>query len=154
MTTATIEAPAQKSTRSTTERYAKAIEASKRIRWDIDRDVIRGRAFDFDQKFLPDGLSLVDELAFLDALRAFLAPPAASTAAAAPSTAGNYALTVAEAAVLELMARGLDNHAIARQLGKSEKTVRNQVSTIFDKLGVHSRAEAIVQAIGRHPPRT
>jgi pimeloyl-ACP methyl ester carboxylesterase/DNA-binding CsgD family transcriptional regulator len=91
---------------------------------------------------------------FLDALRAFLAPPALSSPAAAPSTAGNYALTVAEAAVLELMARGLDNHAIARQLGKSEKTVRNQVSTIFDKLGVHSRAEAIVQAIGRHPPRT
>jgi DNA-binding NarL/FixJ family response regulator len=30
--------------------------------------------------------------------------------------------------------------------------VRNQVSTIFDKLGVRSRAEAIVQAIGRSPP--
>jgi len=28
-------------------RYAKAIEASKRIRWDIDKDVIRGRNFDF-----------------------------------------------------------------------------------------------------------
>ena len=42
--------------------------------------------------------------------------------------------------VLELLARGLDNHAIALQLGKSEKTVRNQVSTIFDKLGVaHAR---------------
>ena len=40
-------------------RYAKCIEVSKRIRWDIDRDVIRGRRFDFNQKFLPDGLSLV-----------------------------------------------------------------------------------------------
>jgi len=47
-------------------RYARCIEASKRIRWDIDRDVIRGREFDYAQKFLPDGLSLVDELEFLD----------------------------------------------------------------------------------------
>jgi hypothetical protein len=47
------------------QRYAKTIEVSKRIRWDIDRDVIRGREFDFGQKFLPDGLSLVDELGFL-----------------------------------------------------------------------------------------
>ena len=39
------------------DRYAKCIEVSKRIRWDIDRDVIRGRAFDFGKKFLPDGLS-------------------------------------------------------------------------------------------------
>ena len=38
---------------------------SKRIRWDIDRDVFRGRQFDFGQKFLPDGLSKVGELAFL-----------------------------------------------------------------------------------------
>ena len=50
-----------------TEQYAKCIEASKRIRWDIDRDVIRGRHFDFSKKFLPDGLSKVNELDFLDA---------------------------------------------------------------------------------------
>ncbi|HJQ62096.1 MAG TPA: hypothetical protein VJ834_04490 [Burkholderiales bacterium] len=47
-------------------RYAKCIEVSKRIRWDIDRDVIRGRRFDFRKKFLPDGLSLVAQLEFLD----------------------------------------------------------------------------------------
>ncbi|MEO8525216.1 MAG: hypothetical protein ABI460_10900 [Caldimonas sp.] len=41
------------------------MEVSKRIRWDIDRDVIRGRSFDFKQTFLPDGLSLADELSFL-----------------------------------------------------------------------------------------
>jgi hypothetical protein len=50
-----------------TERYARAIAASKRIRWDIDNDVIRGRTLDVGQKFLPDGLSLVDELPFLSA---------------------------------------------------------------------------------------
>jgi hypothetical protein len=48
-----------------TQRYARTIEASRRIRWDIDRDVIRGRQFDPGHKFLPDGLSLVDELPFL-----------------------------------------------------------------------------------------
>jgi hypothetical protein len=46
-------------------RYAKCIEVSKRIRFDIDRDVIRGRSFDFGQRFLPDGLSKVDRLHFL-----------------------------------------------------------------------------------------
>src|SRR5262249_8206640 len=49
-----------------TGRYAKCIEVSKRIRWDIDRDVIRGRKFDFSRKFLPDGISKVHELDFLD----------------------------------------------------------------------------------------
>jgi hypothetical protein len=48
-------------------RYAKCIEVSKRIRWDIDRDVIRGRRFDFSRKFLPDGISKVNELDFLNA---------------------------------------------------------------------------------------
>lgn len=54
-------------TRQTTDRYAKAIEISKRVRWDIDRDLVRGRRFDFDRKFMPDGLSLVNELDFLTA---------------------------------------------------------------------------------------
>jgi hypothetical protein len=49
-----------------TREYAKCIEGSKRIRWDIDADVLRGRHFDFSQKFLPDGLSRVDRLEFLD----------------------------------------------------------------------------------------
>jgi len=48
-----------------TDRYAKCIEVSKRIRWDIDKDVIRGRRFDYGKKFLPDGLSKVQELDFL-----------------------------------------------------------------------------------------
>jgi hypothetical protein len=50
-----------------TERYARCIEVSRRVRWDIDRDVIRGREFDFSRKFLPDGISRLDGLDFLDA---------------------------------------------------------------------------------------
>jgi len=50
---------------TTTDRYAKVIEVSKRVRWDIERDVIRGRQFDYSKTFLPKGLSLVNELGFL-----------------------------------------------------------------------------------------
>ena len=46
-------------------RYARCIRASKRVRWDIDKDVFRGRQFDFSQKFLPESLSQVDRLTFL-----------------------------------------------------------------------------------------
>ena len=42
------------------ERYARCIETSKRMRWNIDDDVIRGRRFDVAHKFLPDGLSLAN----------------------------------------------------------------------------------------------
>jgi len=52
---------------NTTARYASCIEASKRIRWDIDRDVFRGRRLDFTKKFLPEGLTKARELPFLDA---------------------------------------------------------------------------------------
>jgi hypothetical protein len=48
-------------------RYAVAIDASKRVRWDIDRDVIRGREFDFSRKFLPDGLALIERFGHLNA---------------------------------------------------------------------------------------
>jgi hypothetical protein len=48
-------------------RYARCIKASKRVRWDIEADVFRGRTFDFNRKFLPDGLTKVHDLAFLSA---------------------------------------------------------------------------------------
>ena len=54
-------------TPTTDARYAKVIEVSKRVRWDIERDLIRGRHFDYGKTFLPSGLSLVHELPFLSA---------------------------------------------------------------------------------------
>jgi len=47
------------------ERYARCIDSSKRVRWDIETDVIRGRRLDRARKFLPDGLTLVNKLDFL-----------------------------------------------------------------------------------------
>jgi hypothetical protein len=45
---------------STHDRYQRSVQSSKRVYWDIDTDVIRGRRFDLREKFLPDGLSLID----------------------------------------------------------------------------------------------
>lgn len=50
---------------ASSDRYAKVIEVSKRVRWEIERDLIRGRRFDYTKNFLPSGLSLVNELPFL-----------------------------------------------------------------------------------------
>jgi hypothetical protein len=50
-----------------TAKYVRSIEASKRVRWEIDRDVIKGRRFDTARKYLPDGLSLVRDLGLPDA---------------------------------------------------------------------------------------
>ena len=48
-----------------TARYAQVVRLSKKSEWQIDRDVMRDRNFDFSRKFLPDGLSRVDALSFL-----------------------------------------------------------------------------------------
>jgi len=55
-------------------------------------------------------------------------------------------LTNREHEVLELIAQGLNNQAIASRLSISEKTVRNHISNIFNKLQVVDRAQAIVKA--------
>ena len=62
------------------------------------------------------------------------------------------ALSTREREVLVLMARGLSNARIAQSLGIGEKTVRNHASNLFDKLGVRSRAQAIVLAREHHLP--
>ena len=51
-----------------------------------------------------------------------------------------------EREVLDLVARGLGNQAIARRLVVNEKTVRNHISNLLTKIGAATRAEAIVKA--------
>jgi hypothetical protein len=46
-------------------RYAQVVHSMRKKEWQIDRDLIQGRSFDFSRKFLPDGLSRVDRLGFL-----------------------------------------------------------------------------------------
>jgi pimeloyl-ACP methyl ester carboxylesterase/DNA-binding CsgD family transcriptional regulator len=55
-------------------------------------------------------------------------------------------LTLREAEILERIAQGLDNAQIAAHLDLSEKTVRNHITRIFDKIAVENRSQAIVLA--------
>ena len=52
---------------SASDRYARCVQTSKRVRWDIEEDIIRGRSFDTAHKFLPDGLSLADAFTTMSA---------------------------------------------------------------------------------------
>ena len=93
----------------------------------------------------PNHHPLPDEPAFEEMFReleAFL-PLAQRTELATTAFA---ALTPREREILELVARGMDNTQIAAWYELSEKTVRNNVSRIFDKLGVEHRGQAIVLA--------
>jgi DNA-binding NarL/FixJ family response regulator len=94
-----------------------------------------------------------DEIA--RAVRGVAAGEAALGAAVAGRVLGRLArpgepvlpeLTGREREVLALVARGLGNHAIARHLVVSDKTVGNHLSTIYAKLGVADRAAAILRA--------
>ncbi|HYX57532.1 MAG TPA: response regulator transcription factor, partial [Streptosporangiaceae bacterium] len=71
---------------------------------------------------------------------AYFTAPAAAPAPVFPQ------LTDREREVLDLVAQGRANMAIATRLGLSQKTVRNHVSNILTKLQVADRAQAIVQA--------
>ena len=73
---------------------------------------------------------------FFEELQAFL-----------PGSGQSFAgLTAREVQILEHIAQGLDNAQIAARLVLSEKTVRNHITHVFDKIGVESRAQAIVLA--------
>jgi pimeloyl-ACP methyl ester carboxylesterase/DNA-binding CsgD family transcriptional regulator len=78
---------------------------------------------------------------WLEAVSAFL--PGSS---GAERPAAFAALSTRQMEVLALVAQGRDNAQIAAVLGLSEKTVRNQVSAIFNRLAVANRAQAIVAA--------
>lgn len=62
-------------------------------------------------------------------------------------SAPDHGLSAREVRVLQLVAAGRTNRAIASELFLSERTVHRHVSSIFDKLGVHSRAEAAAYAV-------
>jgi pimeloyl-ACP methyl ester carboxylesterase/DNA-binding CsgD family transcriptional regulator len=102
-------------------------------------------------RFLPletDNHILVEQEAafaqFFAALADFM--PGRSAATQGLDAAAFAELTARERDVLEHIARGEDNAQIAAHLALSEKTVRNHITHIFDKLGVENRPQAIVLA--------
>jgi pimeloyl-ACP methyl ester carboxylesterase/DNA-binding CsgD family transcriptional regulator len=81
---------------------------------------------------------------FVEALDDFLAAPPAGPASTGDRLIDD--LTAREHQVLELIAQGLDNATIGVRLHISERTARNHVSAILSKLGINTRAQAIVRA--------
>lgn len=63
------------------------------------------------------------------------------------SESDDVQLTKREKEILALIAKGYDNEKIADTLKLAEQTIRNYVSTIYEKIDVHTRAEAVVWAI-------
>jgi DNA-binding NarL/FixJ family response regulator len=61
---------------------------------------------------------------------------------------GLGSLTSREREVLNLLARGNSNREIAEELVITNKTVKNHLSRVYEKLGVHSRSEAIALWLG------
>ncbi len=82
---------------------------------------------------------------FVEEIDAFL-PAFGQTNATGLLSGALESLTAREREILELIAQGIDNQQIAARLFVSEKTVKNHITSIFDKLGVASRAQAIVRA--------
>jgi pimeloyl-ACP methyl ester carboxylesterase/DNA-binding CsgD family transcriptional regulator len=91
-------------------------------------------------------------LRFRDAVGEFLGWPREAPrrrAADQPADEDIAGLTSREREILALVAQGESNAEIAAQLFISEKTVRNHLTAVFDKIGVSSRAQAIVFARDR-----
>jgi DNA-binding NarL/FixJ family response regulator len=68
---------------------------------------------------------------------------------ATPERIPAASLTERERQIVDLVAAGLRNDDVARRLGISEKTVRNHLTIVFDKLGVSGRLELLVYAYQR-----
>jgi DNA-binding NarL/FixJ family response regulator len=96
-----------------------------------------GRAFDFVLKPLRD----------LSAFRATIERAAARAREKAPvarPTAADPLLPERDREILALVGLGLDNRAIAERLTLSERTVRNRLSALYDRLGVTNRTQAVL----------
>lgn len=93
--------------------------------------------------------------ALLEAIRAVAAGelwfdprvlPAPGQPGAAPEPSALSKLTAREREIVSLIGEGLRNEEAARRLGITEKTVRNHLTVVFDKLGVSGRLELLVFA--------
>lgn len=102
-----------------------------------------GRAFDFLRKPIHDFQVLNDvlEKALLRRALASEAPPKVATVPPPPHV---EALSAREQEIVALLAEGLDNRQIAERLVLSEKTVKNHLSRVYEKLKVANRTQAVL----------
>jgi len=103
---------------------------------------------------LPEGIEVVAEARTLSDARdlgagadAFVIAAAAATARDDDASTDIEPLTARELDVLELLALGLANKAIAARLGISDQTVKFHVASICGKLGAANRTEAVHRAL-------
>ena len=75
-----------------------------------------------------------------------LARQLASTDIGKPACAQPIAMSPQQWRILELLAQGLPNKEIARKLGIASSTVKNQLTGVFERLGVANRTQAAVAA--------
>lgn len=68
------------------------------------------------------------------------------------NTSGRQMLTPREEQVVALVAEGLSNRDIARELNLSEHTIKKYLFRVFDKLGVSSRVELVIYAVNHGDP--
>lgn len=99
---------------------------------------------------LPAGVDAIAEARTLSAARALgVEADAFLIADASPGDALVEPLTPRELQVLELVADGLPNKAIARRLGVSDETVKFHLGSVFGKLGASNRTDAVRLALRR-----
>lgn len=102
---------------------------------------------------LPEGIDVAGEAPTMVTARALAVDPDAYLVAAATPDDGVEALVEAltprETQVLELVADGLGNKAIAVRLGVSDETVKFHLASVFGKLSASNRTDAVRQAL-RH----
>lgn len=99
--------------------------------------------FDVSEAPCGDCLRLLRHVADLMAL-SWSVVPAPPTAGSGPLS--HLSVTSRQAAILQLLDEGLTNSAIARRIGFSESTVRQELMSLFRSLGVHHRGDAVRRA--------
>lgn len=109
-----------------------------------------GRAFDFLRKPVRDFKALNDVLARAVAHARARAPEPAGLPAGLPGPDEVDPLSAREVEVVALLAQGLDNRQIGDRLCLSEKTVKNHLTRIYEKLRVANRVQAVLVAQGLH----
>ena len=93
------------------------------------------------------GRSMSPEQAFSNRAHEKPLPPTQTSAAATPTRTYPAGLTARQVQVLRLLARGMTNSEIARELGLSEKTVAHHLTHIFSKTSSENRTAAVAFAI-------
>lgn len=119
--------------------------------YDTDADILRAVEKGATGFLLKDAseIDLFDAIRQTARGRSPLTPSVAARLVERIRGAADESLTVREVEILQLVARGMNNRAIARELFISESTVKAHMLHIFEKLGVADRTAAVTTALKR-----